>query len=239
MRSVPWLLLCALGGMVLLTSCGGSGEEQVAAYAPVIDPAQFTSAVENPFFPLPPGRTFSYEMPDGVERVEMSVMDETREVMGVTCTVVKSREYEEGDLVEETLDWYAQHTDGSVWYFGEDTKAYKGDGSVSTAGSWEAGRDGALPGIIMEGDPKVGDSYREEYWKDHAEDMGEVVQLDGSVSVPYGTFEGVLVTKEWSPLEPGAFEHKYYARGVGLVLEAEGETRVELVQVTEGSSESL
>lgn len=224
---------------MLLASCGGSGEEQAEVYSPVIDPAQFTPAVENPFFPLPPGMTLIFETPDGSERVEVFVMDETREVMGVTCTVVESWEYEDGDLVEETLDWYAQHSDGSVWYFGEDTKAYKDDGTVSAAGSWEAGSDGALPGIIMEGDPKVGDSYREEYYKGHAEDMGEVVELDGSVSVPHGTFEGVLVTKEWSALEPGAFEHKYYARGVGLVLEAEGETRVELVQVTEGSSEPM
>ncbi len=240
-------LVCAMVALLLLASCSGTGEEEAATeteaaaevaseaaaevYAPEIDPARFTSFVNHPFYPLLPGMGLVYETPDGSERVEVTVTDRTREIMGVACVVVENREYEDGVLTEETIDWFAQDAHGSVWYFGEDSKAFEDDGTVSTAGSWEAGRDGALPGVIMPGTPKVGEPFRQEYFVGHAEDMGEVVDLDGSVTVPHGTFEGVLVIKEWNPLESGASEHNYYARGIGLVLEDEGGQRVELVEV--------
>jgi hypothetical protein len=155
--------------------------------------------------------------------------------MGVACIVVRSRETEDGQLVEDTFDWYAQDRDGNVWYFGEATREYEDGEVASTSGSWEAGQDGALPGIIMRGEPRIGDSYRQEYRVGIAEDMGEVVSLTATVTVPYGSFAGALETRDWSPLEPGVEEWKYYARGVGLVLEVEGdgpEARVELVSVT-------
>jgi hypothetical protein len=135
--------------------------------------------------------------------------------MGVECVVVNDKAWENGKLIERTYDWHAQDKEGNVWYFGEDTKEYENGKVVSTKGSWEAGVDGAKPGIIMQAHPKVGQSYRQEYYKGEAEDMAKVINLNESVTVPYGSFDHVLVTKEWTPLEPSYAEHKYYAPGVG------------------------
>jgi hypothetical protein len=185
------------------------------AYAPHINPAQFTTKIENEYLPLKPGTTFVYE--GGTERDEMTVTHSTKMVMGVECVVVDDRAWEEGKLIEKTYDWFAQDKEGSVWYFGEDTKEYKNGKVTSTKGSWEAGVDGAKPGIIMQAEPKVGQTYRQEYYPGEAEDMAKVQSLDESVTVPYGTFDHVLETREWTPLEPSYDEHKYYARGVGQV----------------------
>ena len=224
-----WALIICVP--LLIAACGRSGEHH-KAYTPKIDPARFVAGVDNEFFPLVPGASYFYEEVGGGERVEVIVTDQTREVMGVPCIVVLSREYQDGALAEETRDWYAQDADGNVWYFGEDNREYKDGEPVSTEGSWEAGRDGALPGIIMKARPKVGASYRQEYYPGQAEDMGEVVEVNDAAVVPYGSYTGVLVTREWTPLEPGAEEYKYYAPGVGLILEVEGEDRIELVRMT-------
>jgi hypothetical protein len=127
--------------------------------------------------------------------------------------------YGRGKLTEKTFDYYAQDKKGNVWYFGEDTKEYENGKVVITQGSWEAGKAGAKPGIIMQAHPKVGQSHRQEYSKGSAEDTAKVLALNGSVKVPYGSFDHSLVTKEWSPLEPGVTEHKYYAAGVGDLRE--------------------
>ncbi len=129
--------------------------------------------------------------------------------------MVDDRAWEGGQLIEKTYDWFAQDKEGTVWYFGEDTKEYENGEVVSTKGSWEAGVDGAKPGIIMQADPKVGQTYRQEYYPGEAEDMAKVLSLDASVTVPYGFFDHVLETKEWTPLQPVFFEKKYYVRGVG------------------------
>ena len=229
---------CALAlALIAGGACGPAAEDTpaVAAYAPAIDPTHFVATVDNEFYPLVPGTTFIYEKAGDAERVEVVVTDERRQIMGVPCLVVRSREYEAGSLVEVTEDWYAQDTDGNVWYFGEATQTYANGQPTGTAGSWEAGVDGAMPGIIMQRAPRVGDRYRQEYYVGHAEDMGEVMRLDDSVTVPWGTFGHVLVTRDWTPLEPGLEEQKYYAPGVGLLLEAEGDARVELVRVTSPS----
>jgi hypothetical protein len=233
----PLLLYTVGAGMLYaLVGCGEPAEEAAdraaEAYAPAIDAARFVATVDNPYFPLVPGTRFVYETPDGGERVEVRVTEETKTIMGVACTVVMLREFEDGELVEETADWYAQDADGNVWYFGEDTKEYEDGEVVSTAGSWQAGVDGAQPGIIMPGAPTVGQSYRQEYYAGQAEDMGEVVSLEESVTVPYGSVERALKMREWTPLEPGDEEHAYYAPGVGLVLEIEGDERLELVSVS-------
>ncbi len=219
--AAPWLLGCA-----------ERSREAQEAYAPTIDPAEFVAPADNEFFPLTPGTTWIYEEAGGNERVAVHVTRETREVMGVPCVVVHSREYEGDELTEETWDWYAQDQDGTVWYFGEDTREYDAGEVVSTGGSWEAGVDGALPGIIMQGTPQIGVPYRQEYSPGEAEDMGEVVSLSDTATVPYGTFAGVLVTRGWTPLEPGDEERSYYARGVGLVLEVEEDARLELVSMS-------
>jgi outer membrane murein-binding lipoprotein Lpp len=216
-----------VGGVLVLTAgCTSSSQEHKAskqekastqeqAYAPHINPAEFTTKVDNEYFPLKPGTTFLYE--GGQERGEMSVTSETKKVMSVECVVVDHKEWEGDQLIEKTYDWFAQDEEGNVWYFGEDTKEYKNGKVTTTKGSWEAGVDGAKPGIIMQAHPKVEQSYRQEYYKGEAEDKAKVLRLNDSVTVPYGSFDHVLVTKEWTPLEPSYHEHKYYARGVGQV----------------------
>jgi hypothetical protein len=221
----------ALAAGLLAIAGGGDGPSQAAEsenpappaispYEPQIDPADFVAEIDNPYFPLEPGTTRVYEggTKGESEVVTVTVTRKTREVMGVMCTVVKDTEEVDGELVEETFDWFAQDRWGNVWYFGEDTKEFE-DGRVDSAGSWEAGVDGALPGIIMLADPDVGERYRQEYFAGEAEDMGQVLKLGESVDVPYGSFADVLVTKDWTPLERNALEHKYYAPGIGLVRE--------------------
>ena len=145
----------------------------------------------------------------------MTVTSDTKKVMGVECVVVDDKEWEDGKLIEKTYDWFAQDNKGTVWYFGEDTKEYENGKVVSTKGSWEAGVDGAKPGIIMQADPKVGQSYYQEYYPGEAMDKARVLSFNASVRVPYGSFDEVLETKEWTPLQPGFSEKKYYVRGVG------------------------
>jgi len=206
-------------------------------YNPVIDPANFVGVIDNPYMPLTPGTAFVYEAetPDGLEQDVVVVTHDTKDILGVTCTVVTDTATADGELVEDTLDWYAQDKDGNVWYFGEDTTQYEGGQVVGQEGSWEAGVDGALPGIVMQGNPRPGMSYRQEYLQDVAEDMAKVLRLNARVSVPYGDFDECLLSKEWSRLEPGHIEHKYYAPGVGLVLTVElkgKNVRSELVSIT-------
>lgn len=186
-----------------------------------IDPKDFVPSVDNPFFPLVPGTVtkFKAKTAEGIELQEVEVTKDTRTILGVKCTVVKDTVKLNGELIEDTFDWYAQDKDGNVWYFGEDSKDFEEGEFVSSKGSWEAGKDGAEAGIIMKADPKVGDKYRQEFYKDVAEDMGEVLELDASESVPYGSFDALLVTRDWTPLEPGVEEHKYYAKGIGAILE--------------------
>ncbi len=143
------------------------------AYEPGIVPTAFVREIDNPYLPLTPGLTLIYEgVSDGErERVEVTVTSETKQVMGVTATVVRDRAFAGGELVEDTFDWFAQDRQGNVWYFGEETAEYKGGEVVTRAGSWEAGVDGARPGIVMLAEPQVGDTYRQEYYEGEAEDM--------------------------------------------------------------------
>jgi hypothetical protein len=189
-----------------------------AAYQPAINPSNFTHVVDNVYFPLVPGTTFIFAEKDGRETREnkVTVTDDTKTVMGVKCVVVHDTVTLNGVLVEDTFDWYAQDTHGAVWYFGEATREFKSGGRVSTAGSWEAGIKGAQPGIVMPASPQPGEPYRLEYFAGEAEDMGQIVAVGESVIVPAGTFKDCLKTKDWSLLEPG-HEHKWYAKGVGLV----------------------
>ncbi len=234
-RSDLTLILLAPAALVLLAACtrpSPAGE----AYAPRIDPTRFVTIIDNPYLPLTPGTTFVYEgRSDGeLEHIEVTVTGETRRILGVECVVVRDTVSVDGEVIEDTYDWYAQDVAGAVWYFGEDSRTYENGELVSTEGSWEAGVDGAQPGIVMLADPQVGDTYRQEYYAGVAEDMGEVLSLTESVTVPYGSYEDVLQTRDWTPLEPGVVEHKYYARGVGFVLEvmAEGgEARIELIDL--------
>lgn len=215
--------------------CGDTGEDESAtapALADMPDAAEFTTTIDNPFMPWIPGTVFTYE--GGGETIVVEVTDQTRDVLGVTTVVVHDTVSENGEVVEDTYDWYAQDADGNVWYFGEDSKEMSGGEVTSTEGSWEAGVDGALPGIAMEADPQVGDYYYQEFYEGHAEDTGEVLAVDEHVEVPYGAFDGCLRTEDVNPLDTSVVEHKFYAAGVGFVLETgvEGsDQRVELVSV--------
>ncbi len=214
---------------------GDSGE-----YVVDIDPAEFVEDIDNPYLPLLPGTRWVYEgIEDGeAERVEVEVTDERRDVMGISAVVVRDVVYEDDELVEETYDWFAQDAAGNVWYLGEDSREFEDGEAVSTEGSWEAGVDGALPGIVMLADPRVGDAYRQEYYEDEAEDMAEVQETGASETVPAGTFDDLVVIREWNPLEPDVVEDKYHARGVGVVLEVKvegGDGRVELIEVVSGA----
>jgi hypothetical protein len=210
-------VLSAIVGLVVVLAAAGctssSSREDEKAYAPRINPAEFTTTIDNEYFPMKPGTTFVYE--GGAQHGEMTVTSDTKKVMGVECVVVDHREWEDGKLIERTYDWFAQDKKGTVWYFGEDTKEYENGKVVSTAGSWEAGVDGAKPGIIMPADPKVGESYHQEYYPGEAMDMAKVLSLNASVTLPYGSFDSALETREWTPLQPGFSEKKYYVRGVG------------------------
>lgn len=219
-------------GLVLHLGCSSS-----TIIKPPSELPDFVATVDNPFFPLTPGTVFRYEGQTGGhdEINTVTVTSDTKEILGVTCTVVADSVWIDEELVEVTLDWFAQDVDGNVWYMGEDSREIENGNVVSTEGSWEAGVDGATPGYIMLAHPEVGDQYRQEYYRGEAEDMARVTSLSESVTVPYGDFDGCLKTKEWSPLEPGASEYKYYASGVGLVLVEDGEggsDRSSLVSVT-------
>lgn len=210
---------------------GDGGDYQVE-----LDPADFVDTVDNPYWPLAPGSRWVYEG-DG-EHIEVVVTDERREIEGITATVVRDTVTDEdGQLVEDTYDWFAQDRDGNVWYLGEDSTEYEGGEPAGTAGSWEAGVDGALPGIVMPADPTVGDAYRQEFDPGNAEDLAEVRRIEPTLDTPTGSYDDVLVTGEWNPLEPDVVEEKYYAEGIGVVREATvsgGSGRVELVSFTPG-----
>lgn len=206
-------------------------------YNPVIHPADFVATITNPYMPLTPGTTFIYDgESDGEhEHVEVDVTHETKEILGVTCTVVRDRVWLDEELVEVGDDWLAQDKKGNIWYFGEYVEDIEDGKVVSTAETWEAGVDGARAGIMMRANPQIGIAYRVEYSAGLAEDMAEVLSLSEVVSVPSGTYNNCLKTKDWSPLVPGNIENIYYAPGIGAVLAVDvegGTARVELVEIT-------
>jgi hypothetical protein len=207
---------------LLLASPLVSTAPSAADCTPVFDPANFVAGVNNPYFPLPVGRTWIYEgTKDGQPQTDtVTVTADTKVILGVTATVVSDvATTHDGTLLEKTFDWYAQDKDGNVWYLGEDTKAFGKNGKVDTSGSWQAGVNGAVPGIIMEANPQIPDAYRQEYQPGVAEDTAWVVQVGGTVTVPYGKVRNILVTLEATAIEPGSYDRKVYAPGIGIVSE--------------------
>jgi hypothetical protein len=253
-HSLKFRAAAVVAAVALATACGDDGGGTTAAdggaapaaepvidvgdgghYEPGVGPEDFVAGVDNPYLPFRPGERWVYEGTSAageVERIDVTVTGERRDVMGVPVVVVRDTVTVAGELTEDTRDWYAQDRAGNVWYLGEETAEYEGGEVVSTDGSWEAGVDGALPGIVMPAEPRVGDAYRQEYDRGEAEDVAEVTRVDQAVSVPAGDFDRVVVTTDWNPFEPEVVEEKHYAAGVGLVLEEKvsGEDgRVELV----------
>jgi hypothetical protein len=220
------LAAAALAAVAVATAAGASGAASTG----------FSAHVSNPWFPLLPGTRYLYEgVKDGKpSRDTVTVTHRTKTIQGAPCVAVRDRLYIRGRLEERTTDWYSQDSRGNVWYFGEKTAELDAHGRVTTTeGSWQAGVHGARPGVFMPAHPHVGQAGRQEYYKGHAEDHFEVIGLFRPVTRLDG--RTVLLTKEWTPLEPGVVDHKMYARGIGTVLEqteAGGSERNELVKVT-------
>jgi hypothetical protein len=206
-----------------------------------LDPADFTIDIDNPYWPMRPGSKWVYSEtePGGPDqKVVVTVTDKVKTIAnGIKARVIRDVASEKGKTIEATDDWYAQDKAGNVWYFGEDTSECKDGMVTSRHGAWEGGVDGAQPGVTMLADPRVGDLYRQEFYAGEAEDQARVIKLDGHVEGPAGTFDDVLVTEDFTPLEPDLLEEKSYARGVGVVQEQTvkgGSGVVRLLEVTHG-----
>jgi hypothetical protein len=239
--------VCAALG---LGACGSGGDEtsasgDVGSDLPQgsehvsIDPSEFSTVIDNPYWPMVPGNRWVYsEEEDGAsQRVVVTVTNDTKTIDGVETRVVHDVVSDHGVKVEDTHDWYAQDSAGNIWYFGEDTTEYKHGKPASTKGSFEAGVDGAEPGIALPADPAAGMSYREEYKAGEAEDQAGVLSTDAQVEVPFGHFSGAVLTSNTNPLERKVQEFKLYARGVGPVMEllvSGGSGRTELISYTHG-----
>lgn len=214
--------------------------------------------ITNQFLPLEVGAIFIYksETPDGCEWSQVTVTNDTKDITvpgqeTIAVRVVEDFEYEDEDcgginpdeLVEKTFDWFGQDDVGNIWYFGEDTFNCDGENDCELGGgTWEAGKDGALPGIIMLGDPDSGERYRQEFAEDVAEDWGMVMNLNGKVRLRSedafspSEFGGCLVTKEWNDLQPGSVEQKTYCPTFGLVLIEEHSGKLVRFELTDDSS---
>ena len=228
------LALISLGAV----ACGDDGNAKSAP-----EPADFTTEIDNPWWPMKPGSRWVYRETDtegANQKVVVTVTNRTKQIAnGVEARVVHDVVTEDGKFVEVTDDWYAQDQDGNIWYLGEDTTEYENGKPVSTSGSFEAGVDGAEPGIIIPANPKPGMTYRQEYYKGEAEDRAKVVSVTAKGQTPYGKFTNAVETEDTTPLEPGTVELKYYAKNVGHVLRTnkDGGGREELVSFTKGAGQ--
>ena len=224
-------LLVAVG-----TGAGAQGRSLDVVRA---DTARFSAQIDNRWFPLTPGTIAVYSgAKDGKQaRDVVTVTHETKTIAGAPCRVVHDRLYLNGLLAERTIDWYTQDGAGNVWYFGEMTATLDNQGRVTgTEGSWQAGVDGAKPGIFMPAHPQVGDTYRQEFYKGQAEDHFRIIALFETVTSP--STPNSLLTQEWTPLEPGVIDHKLYVRGIGNVVERSvkgGNEHLELLSLRRSS----
>ncbi len=236
-----WLALVMIG----IVACGGGDDPLPVSngrgpapydpdrpYMPMVTPGALSEDVSNALFPAPVGASWMYRATtdEGTERIEVRVLPETRPTWGATARVVRDTVFLNDQMIEDTWDWYAQDATGHVWYLGEDTTEFANGQPVCNCGAWEAGVDGALPGVVMLAAPQIGDVYRQEYFAGEAEDVAEVRSLTASVTVPAGSFTGCLETRDRSALDPELDELKYYCPGVGNVLVLEGDVRVELIE---------
>lgn len=240
----------AAATLLLLTACGDSAPNKADATTqataglprgnePVtLDPAEFSVDITNEYWPMSPGRRWTYteREPDGTEATAVIIVTDQTKVLanGITARVVRDTVTQDGEVLEDTFDFYAQDKAGNLWYLGEDTAEFENGQITSRHGSFEAGVDGALPGIAVPAEPAVGQAYRQEYLQGEAEDNGEVLSTNEMAEVPAGKYRQALLTKDTTPLEPDSLEYKLYAKGVGpvLVLRASGgTTRTELIQI--------
>jgi hypothetical protein len=232
-RIVSIALAAALAAGLVVAGAGAG----TSAPPSGVDPSNFTDPKPNPYFPLEPGTVSIYRGTEDNERLleRLTITNDTKVIQGVTTTVVHDIIWANGRLAEKTTDWYAPDNDGDVWYFGEATAVYDEQGHViTTEGSWEAGVNGAFAGTIMPADPHPTDAYRQEIYRGHAEDQAWIVQRHARVRVPYGRFDQVVQSFEWTRLEPHVMAAKLYAPGLGIVREFDvvgGTELLELVKV--------
>lgn len=204
---------------------------------PLPPPSRFVARVDNPWFPLRPGTVYVYRGRKDGERSRdmMSVFTEQKTILGIRATVVSDKLYLRGRIEERTRDWYAQDRTGNVWYLGEATAELYPSGAVRTReGSWRAGVEGARAGIFMPAHPRPGGSGIQEMLEGEAEDHFRVLSLSARVHTPAASSRHALLTREWTPLEPGVVDHKLYVKGIGTFREETvkgGEELNELVEV--------
>jgi hypothetical protein len=237
---VAAVAIAALGalatGVTVLAGRFPAGSQSAAP--PIPAASEFSARVDNVWYPLRPGTIYIYRgAKDGEPaRDVLTVTRHVRKIDGVPCVVIQDRLYLSGRLEERTTEWYSQDKQGNVWYFGENTAELDKGGHVSnTSGTWRAGVNGARPGIFMFARPQVGRSAQQEFYKGQAEDHFQVLSLHASVKVPYVSSRRAMLTREWTPLEPGTIDHKLYLRGIGTVLEQTvkgGSERAALISVT-------
>jgi hypothetical protein len=232
------------GALAILTAAVSAGVISVVApwasagtsahrgYEPVLNPKDFVRVINNPLFPLPVGRTLTYRgVRDGQTQTDVVHVTSGRKVLeGITATAVSDVATHKGKLLEKTTDWYAQDKHGNVWYLGERTAAYSG-GHVDHSGSWLAGVHDGEPGIVMLAHPQVPDAYRQEFLRGQAEDTAWIINRGGSVKVPFGTLHHVLISLEFTRLEPGVIDQKIYAPGLGIVSERSQKGPLEVAQL--------
>ena len=231
----------ALGGADVAGPGGPRGELPKGDETVHLDPADFTTDIDNRYWPMKPGSRWVYRETDSEgtsQKVVVTVTHKTKLIAnGITARVVRDKVTENGEPVELTDDWYAQDKAGNIWYLGEATTEYENGEPVSTAGSFEAGVDGAQAGVIMPARPRPGLHYRQEYYEGHAEDKASIVSRREQAEVPAGRYRRALMTRETNPLEPDVLEFKFYARGVGPVLAISvsgGSDREELLRFKQG-----
>lgn len=233
--------------LVTAVACTNSNQSAVAptnapqtvssedTYTVEMNPEDFVATVDNPYFPRIPGTRYVYEgiTIDGLERVEIEILHETRTVMGIQATIMHDVVYLNGELIEETYDWFAQDRTGNVWYLGEAVDNYEDGVLTDHHGAWEAGVDGALPGIVMFANPAnhVGETMRQEYYVGQAEDHANILSATEQITVPIGSFDNVVQTYDYTPLDPEAQEHKFFAAGIGEIRTVDLRTNEEFVLI--------
>ncbi len=246
--AVVALSLSVAGGAVPAPATGAAPATAAAATCPrpavgppllaLPAPTRFRPRVRSDYFPLRPGARWRYRGfgSEAGQTEVVTVLSRTKPILGIRATVVKDIAREDGEVIERTFDWYAQDRRGRVWYLGENTTSYDG-GTSSKEGSWRAGRDCARAGVVMFPHPALHRAYRQEFLRGEAEDEGMVLDGRARVGLAAGQFRRVLVTKDFTTLEPRLLELKFYAPGVGLVLEegvSPDQGRVELVSFRRG-----
>ena len=229
------VLLVAAGVALFVTE--STRKSRAAEYTPQVNPADFSTKITNKYFALPVGKKLTYETVEQgkvTETIEIEILQETKTIEGVETVIYLDKELKNGQLVEETRDYLAQHKNGDVWYFGEDVNNFWNGILINHSGSFLHGKDGAQAGIWMKAEQRVGDSYRQEFYAGYAEDMRETAATGETVSTKARTYTGCVKVYDWSPLEKNAREHKYYCPEVAaLVLteDLQSGSRSELVKV--------